>query len=57
MGRAFRAFDLNSRYSSGWPQGIIFWNRKTGALKKWNGNTFDVFTPLKKNTESQKTVA
>ena len=56
-GRAFRNFDLKINHVNHWPRGIIFWNQKTGTVKKWNGSTFDVFIPVKKTQESQKVVA
>ena len=41
LGRCFRSFDLNTRYNSHWPVGIVFEHQKTGRQKIFiGGNQF-----------------
>ena len=40
LGRCFRSLDLNTRYNSHWPIGIVFENERTGERKRWTGKRF-----------------
>jgi hypothetical protein len=44
QGRRFRGIDLQC-CNENWPEGMIFWNSQTGALRIWRGGKYSSMLP------------